>query len=89
MSQASLFGDEPFTTPAADARGDGLSDPAGLANAAPGGTEDDVPPFEYWATPVEVGRTLVEASAGTGKTFAFAGLVAGRTLSSCVKKKIN
>ncbi|MGB3543885.1 UvrD-helicase domain-containing protein, partial [Rubrivirga sp.] len=36
---------------------------------------DDVPPFEYWATPVEPGRTLVEASAGTGKTFAIAGLV--------------
>ncbi len=34
-----------------------------------------VPPFEYWATPVENGRTLIEASAGTGKTFAIAGLV--------------
>ena len=34
-----------------------------------------VPPFEYWATPVEPGRTLIEASAGTGKTFAVAGLV--------------
>ncbi|WP_412069920.1 exodeoxyribonuclease V subunit beta [Rubrivirga sp. IMCC43871] len=34
-----------------------------------------MPPFEYWATPVEPGRTLVEASAGTGKTFAIAGLV--------------
>ena len=34
-----------------------------------------VPPFEYWKTPVEPGRTLVEASAGTGKTFAIAGLV--------------
>ncbi|MDT0631278.1 exodeoxyribonuclease V subunit beta [Rubrivirga litoralis] len=40
----------------------------------PGGAAD-VPPFEYWATPVEPGRTLVEASAGTGKTFAIAGLV--------------
>ena len=36
---------------------------------------DGVEAFEYWATPVEPGRTLVEASAGTGKTFAIAGLV--------------
>jgi exodeoxyribonuclease V beta subunit len=35
----------------------------------------EVQPFEYWATPVAPGRTLVEASAGTGKTFAIAGLV--------------
>jgi exodeoxyribonuclease V beta subunit len=32
-------------------------------------------PFRYWETPVPNGRTLVEASAGTGKTFALAGLV--------------
>ncbi|HYG66558.1 MAG TPA: UvrD-helicase domain-containing protein, partial [Anaeromyxobacteraceae bacterium] len=32
-------------------------------------------PFDYAETPVEPGRTLVEASAGTGKTFALAGLV--------------
>ena len=36
---------------------------------------DGAEAFEYWATPVEPGRTLVEASAGTGKTFAIAGLV--------------
>ncbi|MEM0961670.1 MAG: UvrD-helicase domain-containing protein [Bacteroidota bacterium] len=33
------------------------------------------PPFDYATTPVLPGRTLVEASAGTGKTFAIAGLV--------------
>ena len=39
-----------------------------------GGGAADPLPFEYWATSVEPGRTLVEASAGTGKTFAIAGL---------------
>ena len=34
-----------------------------------------VPPFRYAEVPIEPGRTLVEASAGTGKTFAIAGLV--------------
>ena len=51
--------DQPTTPPQEDGRG-GAADPL---------------PFEYWATPVEPGRTLVEASAGTGKTFAIAGLV--------------
>ncbi len=49
----------------------------GVGGGSPGPHRqpDDVAPFEYWATPVEPGRTLVEASAGTGKTFAIAGLV--------------
>ena len=76
--------------PAADAEGPspcpspgGRGDVVGRAGA--GGEEDaaatprppggDVLPFEYWRTPVTAGRTLVEASAGTGKTFAIAGLV--------------
>ena len=46
----------------------------GPPRRAGGGAADPLP-FEYWATPVEPGRTLVEASAGTGKTFAIAGLV--------------
>ncbi|WP_420455340.1 exodeoxyribonuclease V subunit beta [Rubrivirga sp.] len=61
------------------AAGHALADEAS-AGASPSSASvrrppDDVPPFEYWATPVEPGRTLVEASAGTGKTFAIAGLV--------------
>lgn len=76
MSQASLFGDEhPRPTPPADAQGDGLDVPVHMTAAASSGAGADIPPFEYWATPVEAGRTLVEASAGTGKTFAIAGLV--------------
>lgn len=38
-------------------------------------TTGEPAPFRYWETPVEPGRTLIEASAGTGKTFAIAGLV--------------
>ncbi|MEM6289203.1 MAG: UvrD-helicase domain-containing protein, partial [Bacteroidota bacterium] len=39
------------------------------------GVPEAVPAFAYATTPVLAGRTLVEASAGTGKTFAIAGLV--------------
>lgn len=78
-----LFGPTPDDEPAVDTTaGDGTSAPADLAGpGAPPAAGDGarqsagVPPFEYWATPVEPGRTLVEASAGTGKTFAIAGLV--------------
>ncbi len=80
MSQHDLFG----LGAGVDGTPAPLSGPAETAGGAPGpggpapsaaGAAGDVPPFEYWATPVEPGRTLVEASAGTGKTFAIAGLV--------------
>ena len=35
----------------------------------------DAAPFDYATTPILPGRTLIEASAGTGKTHAIAGLV--------------
>ena len=86
-----LFGDvgegapgPPGTAPAAAAvppgvlagRASGTDDEGGSGpGGPPGGAAGAVPPFEYWATPVVPGRTLVEASAGTGKTFAVAGLV--------------
>ena len=44
------------------------------AAAAGAGREPAPPPFDYATVPVEPGRVLVEASAGTGKTFAIAGL---------------
>ncbi|PAP76287.1 UvrD-helicase domain-containing protein [Rubrivirga marina] len=75
MSQGFLFDDDPSDAPVR------LGEPAGGDGAASAPPDDvprraeAVPPFEYWATPVEPGRTLVEASAGTGKTFAIAGLV--------------
>ncbi len=68
----SLF-DDPQPT------GDGavapLAEPADPADDDRQRGADDVPPFKYWETEVKAGRTLVEASAGTGKTFAIAGLV--------------
>ena len=70
----------PTTTPVPSCPGGGLPDDRSAYASAtpppkPGRGGADVEPFEYWATPVEPGRTLVEASAGTGKTFAIAGLV--------------
>ena len=56
--------------PAGGGQGEGGSAPT---EADPG--PEAVPPFAYATTPVLAGRTLVEASAGTGKTFAIAGLV--------------
>ena len=57
------------------ARRPGLNHPLSLSSDEGSRPSEEVSPFEYWATPVEPGRTLVEASAGTGKTFAIAGLV--------------
>ena len=76
MSQGSLFGnDGPLpldATPQSEpVGGDGAAAPVEVSCQRGGA----VPPFEYWATPVEPGRTLIEASAGTGKTFAITGLV--------------
>ena len=60
MSDApDLFSDMPPPAAAPDA-------------AAPDATAP--PPFDYATVPIEPVRTLVEASAGTGKTFAIAGL---------------
>ena len=77
MTQPSLFsGETPdHGPPAADASGGDGAAGSSAAEGAGGSEDDGVPPFEYWATPVVPGRTLVEASAGTGKTFAIAGLV--------------
>lgn len=64
-----------------NANSDRLAEAAASANGTPGepGTLSSEPgtpaPFDYATTPVLAGRTLVEASAGTGKTFAIAGLV--------------
>ena len=85
MSQT-LFGGEPGkgtgersygarSLEVATSRPDPSSSPKSASPAPAFRSSADVPPFEYWATPVEPGRTLVEASAGTGKTFAIAGLV--------------
>ena len=62
MSQRSLFD-------VGEAGGDGVRRAETVRR--PAGVE----PFRYWETEILEGRTLIEASAGTGKTFALAGLV--------------
>ncbi len=77
MNQGSLFDDALDDETTWTASGDGAATPSDAVPSAlaEGERQRGAPAFEYWATTVEPGRTLVEASAGTGKTFAIAGLV--------------
>lgn len=78
MSQPSLFqipDDRALTDPPVDSKRHEAPPPLTTNSASAEARPLNFEPFNYATTPLRDGRTLVEASAGTGKTFALSGLV--------------